>query len=147
MSRLADAGYEPAKALFVEGLDDPDWSWRLDCLTNLGFHYSLAPDGELMDKVRQMLLTDPSEMIRLSAPFVLANQSTWGDPALLAALQADPEPVVRRSVFDALLRMAGLSFAQSEQQIERIDRGEIEPTWEELQRVLAAAGLNPGAPT
>src|SRR4030066_1801611 len=66
---LAEAQYQPAKEVFIEGLDDPDWLWRHDCVTFLGFHYPL--ENEVVEKIRDLLLNDPSSDVRIAAASAL----------------------------------------------------------------------------
>ncbi len=142
MHVLAKASYPPAMDFFISCLDDPRWDWRLDALTALGFHYQFPPDSELAEKIRQMLLTDPNVSIRVSAAIVLGGRSKGPDVALIHALQSDPDEDVRRSAFDALLELGGVSFPLRRELMERVKKGEVRATLDEAKRILTEKGID-----
>jgi|SRR5579859_1501876 len=140
--RLAEAEYIPARDYFVKGLNDPDWDWRSQCVSFLGYHYSFSPDDEIINKIREMVLNDPEDMVRLAAAHVLGSRSKWPEPALITALSDDPEECVRQSAFIALIGSAGVPYPVRHLEADRMDAGEFQPMWKEVERVIAAAGLS-----
>jgi HEAT repeat protein len=94
---LAEAGYEPARDFFLAGLTDSRAAWRELCLQCLGFHYIFPPDGEIAETIRQLLLNDPNDMVRIAAASVLGVRAKWPDPALKHALQVDRNKDVRQA--------------------------------------------------
>jgi hypothetical protein len=109
MTQLAHAHYRPAIDFFVSGLDDPDWSWRLEHLGALGYHYRFDKDNAVVAKIRAILTSDPSEMVRMSAASVLARFATWPDPTLVQVLEHDVDADVRRAAFESLLLVMGIA--------------------------------------
>jgi HEAT repeat protein len=142
MCDLAEVGYPPAMDFFLECLDDPRWNWRYNGLCNLGFHYVFPPDSPLVEKIRQLLLTDPHSWVRDTAASVLGSRSSWPDMALVSALESDMDEQVRYSAFDALLRLARVPFAVASLEVERVEKKAIPPSMEEIIRILAEAGLD-----
>ncbi len=111
LHHLAEAHYEPAIAFFRTFLDDSDWDWRLEGVRLLGFHYLFAANSETIGKLKQLLLTDPSDFVRSSAAAALGSQiermsakPEWPDRALLPAMQADRDEQVRLVAFASLDR-------------------------------------------
>jgi hypothetical protein len=142
MRDLAEAGYPPAMDFFLECLDDPRWNWRYNGLCDLGFHYIFPPDSPVVEKIRQLLLTDPHSWVRDAAASVLGSRSSWPDMALVSALESDMDAQVRYSAFDALLRLARVPFAVASQEVERVEKGFIQPSLSEVIRILTDAGLD-----
>ena len=137
---LAEAESTAAKEFFINSLDDPNWRWRDDCISFLGFHYPL--DGKILSKIRNMLLSDPSSNVRISAASVLGSQSSVPDPALSSAIQSDPDHMVRETVFEAILVLAKVSNNTIKREIKRIKTEEIQPTLEEVKRVIQEENIN-----
>lgn len=135
MHLLAEAQYLPAVAFFLACLDDSRADWREDCLTCLGFHYQLPPSSQILEKIRQVLLTDPNSFVRLAAASILGSRSTPSDPALIAALHSDPDEDVRFVVFEALLTLHGVPFSQIRSVVERLKKTQSQPTLEAIARV------------
>src|SRR5688572_19865181 len=102
MIDLAHAQYRPALAFFRSGLDDPDWSWRLNHLSQLGYHYKIEKESEIATKVRELLARDPSAEVRMAAASIMAQFSTWPDATLLRALAYDEEVEVKQTAFEVL---------------------------------------------
>ena len=138
---LAEAHYEPARDFFLSGLTDSRATWRELCLQCLGFHYIFPPDGEIAETIRQVLLNDPDDMVRIAAASVLGVRSKWPDPALKYALQVDRNKDVRQAAFAALLNLAKVPYAILGKEEARVAAGETQPSWREAQRVIAAAGI------
>jgi hypothetical protein len=104
---LSHIHYLPAQSFFFEGLDDPDWTWRLHHLRALGYHYKIEPDGPIATKIRSMLIDDLSAEVRMSAASILAGFAEWPDWTLMNALSLDQDADVRSSAFEALLMLMG----------------------------------------
>jgi hypothetical protein len=138
---LAEAHYEPARDFFLSGLTDSRAAWRELCLQCLGFHYIFPPDGEIAETIRQLLLNDPNDMVRIAAASVLGVRSKWPDPALKHALQVDRNKVVRQAAFAALLNLAKVPYTIVGKEEARVAAGEIRPSWREVQRVITDAGI------
>jgi hypothetical protein len=138
---LAEAGYEPARDFFLAGLTDSRADWRELCLQCLGFHYLFPPDGEIAETIRQVLLNDPNDMVRIAAASILGIRSKWPDPALQHALQSDRNKVVRQAAFISLLELAKVPYSIVRTEDKRVDTGEIRPSWREVQRVITDAGI------
>jgi hypothetical protein len=136
---LAEAQYQPAKDFFVEGLDDPDWLWRQDCVAFLGFHYPL--ENGILEKIRKLLINDPSSDVRISAASVIGRRSIHPDQALFTALLLDPNRIVKRATFNSILSLAGVSYQRITQELEKIKKGETQPTPEELKRIFSDVGI------
>ena len=147
LERLADANYLPVLDFCVSGLDDTRWPWRHVSLLCLGFHFVLPPEGDIISRIRRLLLHDPEVLVRMTAASVLGSQSRWPEAALRTALEKDRDKDVRRSAFAALLDLAGAPFATGVQIDARLRTGAIKPTWSEAQRVMKEAGLTPDIPT
>jgi HEAT repeat protein len=131
---LADVQNPVAKDIFVQGLDDSNWRWREDSISLLGFHYPL--EDNVLKKIRNMLLIDPSANVRIACVYVLARRSSLPDPALLSALRSDPNHLVRESAFEAILSLAGVSYTRIKHEIKRIKMGELEPELTEIKRIV-----------
>lgn len=144
MHQLAEAQYRPALERFSSYLDDPDWAWRQEALQAIGFHYQLASDDPLIEKIRQMLLTDPDPFgfVRLSAANILGLRSQWPDHALLSALENDSDRDVRVAAFAALLQLAGVPTHLQRELVVLLETGSIDPSREALMHALAQAGLS-----
>jgi hypothetical protein len=108
MINLAHAQYRPALDFFRSGLDDPDWSWRLDHLSQLGYHYEIEQESEIAAKIRELLARDPSAEVRMAAASVMAQFSTWPDATLLRALAFDEDVDVKQTAFEVLLMLLGI---------------------------------------
>ena len=122
---LAEAQYEPARDFFLAGLTDSRAAWRELCLQCLGFHYLFPPDGEIAETIRQVLLNDPNDMVRMAAAAVLGVRSKWPDPVLQHALQVDRDKVVRQAAFISLLDLAKVPYSIVRKEDKRVDAGEI----------------------
>lgn len=139
---LAEAQYEPAIEFFISCLDDPDSNWRLEGVEDLGFHYPFPADSPITAKVRQLLLTDTDDHIRIAAAFILGIRSKWPEPALVSALTNDSDEVVRISAFEALLNLAGVPYLVAQDQVKALELGIIQPTWADVQRIVAENGID-----
>ena len=142
MCDLAEAGYPPAADFFLECLDDPRWNWRYNGLCDLGFHYVFPPDSPIVEKIRQLLLTDPHSWVRDAAAAVLGSRSSWPDAALVSALESDLDDQVRYSAFDALLRLARVPFTVASLEVERVENQFIQPSLDEIVRIVTEVGLD-----
>lgn len=143
LHRLAEAGYEPALPFFVSCLTDRDPDWRLQGLQDLGWHYKLPTGSPILEQIRSMLETDPDADVRIAAASILGFQAdqaqVWPDWALLAALREDPVYEVRIAAFQSLLLTANIRGVDLRDLDRRVKRGEIQPTWEEVERIVTAA--------
>jgi len=137
---LADAEYPAAMDFFIQGLDEPNWRWRDDCISFLGFHYFLEDDT--LRKIRNLLLSDPSSNVRITAASVLGKQSSLPDPALFSAVQSDPNHLVRETAFEAILALVGVSNNTIIHEIKRIKTGEIVPSLSEVKRITKEEKIN-----
>ncbi len=141
MHALAEAQYAGALPLFVALLGDSDWDWRLKGVRLLGFHYPLDPTDEITGQLRQLLLTDGSEHVRMSAAAVLGVRSQWRDDALVRAVQHDPDDDVRKTAFLSLLMLAGLTGEVLQQVEARLMAGEVAPTIPVAEPLLRRSGV------
>jgi HEAT repeat protein len=144
MHQLAEARYQPALDLFASYMNDPDWAWRHEALQAVGFHFALAPDHPITEKIRQMLLTDPDPFgfVRLSAASILGLRSQWPDYALLEALDHDPDRDVRIAALASLLRLADVSDHIIGEVMLPIEAGTADPSRDALVQALAQAGIS-----
>ncbi len=140
MRDLAEASYEPAVDLFMRCLDDSRWNWRYNGLCSLGFHYVFPADSPIVTKIQELLLTDPHSSVREAAASILGSRSRWPDDALIRALESETDEQVRFATFAALLRLAGLPISVVTHEIEQVHTGRIQPTLNELERILAGPG-------
>ncbi len=149
LHRIAERGYEPAVPFFASCLTDRDPDWRLQGLQNLGWHYMLPTGSPLLEQIRAMLETDPDADVRIAGASILGFQSdraqAWPDWALLAAVQGDPVREVRIAAFQALVQAANIRGLNIRELDRRIESGELDPTWETAERLVAAPGEG-GAP-
>ena len=130
---LAEKEYPAAKDFFVQGLNDPNWRWRDDCVSFLGFHYLL--EDNILGKIRNLLLLDPSSNVRISAASVLGKQSSLPDQALFSAIKNDSNHLVRESAFEAILALAGVSRKSINHEIKKLRAGEIQLSLAEVRRI------------
>ena len=141
MHDLAEAQYQPARAFFESCLGDLDRDWRLEAVRDIGFHYDLREDEDVLEKLRRMLVGDPDPGVRLAVAAVLGSQSSWPDWALESALHDDPDKHVRRVAFEELLRLVGMPDLRVGEHRRKLEQGEIQPTWEQLEKGIAEAGI------
>ena len=137
---LADAQYPPAKSFFVEGLSDNRWWWRQHCISFLAFHYPLEDD--IVDKIRDLLLNDPDDNVRMTAASGLGARSYLPDKGLLTAIQADPDDLVREASFTSILHLADVPYHIIFKERKRVESGEIETGIDEIMRILKDAGID-----
>ncbi len=140
---LAEAEYQPAFEFLITCIDHPDAIWRWQSLRDIGFHYSTAPDSLFLEKARALLRQDPERNVRRVAALILGLHSQWKDPALMTALASDPEPDVRAVAFASLLELAGMARCRAWKCWQQVKTGEIQPTWEEVQRRVGQEGIDP----
>jgi len=136
---LAEAQYQPAKDFFVEGLDDPDWLWRHDCVTLLGFHFPL--ENEVVEKIRDLLLNDPNSNIRMASASVLGVRSNHPDRALFSTLRFDSNETVKKAALDSVLRLAGVPNKRITNELKRIKSEGIKLTQNEVERIFSEIGV------
>lgn len=105
---LAEAQNEKAKAFFVTMLDSEDSTWRLEGIRNVGFHYALRSDPDIVAKLRSLVLSDPDDHVRMTTASVLGIRSSWPDKALYQALETDEDRYVRGAAFQSLIDLLGL---------------------------------------
>ncbi len=141
LHRLAEAKDLSAKDFFLSCLSDPDSRWRYAGLDNLGFHYQLKEEKEVCNKIRFLLLNDSDDFVRGCAASVMGLHSKGLDSALLTALNSDPDEFVRIAAFDSLLKLAGVPVRTEYREGERARNGEIQPTFEEVKRIIAECGV------
>ena len=141
LHKLAESGDLLAKEFFLSCLSDPDPDWRLHGLRNLGFHYSFSPESETCNKIRTLLLEDDDSDIRMSAASVLGIRSRWLDSALLKSLTSDPDEFVRIVSFESLIQLAGTPIGVAFKASEKAKKGEIEPTFAEIKRIICEYGI------
>lgn len=137
---LAEARYEPAKDLFIQGLYDEDWVWRSNCVSLLGFHYPL--DRDVVAKIRGLLVVDPNDDVRISAASVLGRRSSFPDYALNKALETDKNLQVKEAAYDSILELAGVPFRVIQKELNKIRAGTAIPSLADVKRVLKAENIN-----
>ncbi|MBI5927839.1 MAG: hypothetical protein HY862_00905 [Chloroflexi bacterium] len=140
MHTLAEAHYVPAKEFFLMGLDDYRSGWREFCLKAIGFHYNLSSEEHILNKIRQMCLTDENEFVRLTATGVLGAQSHWPDFTLILVLQNDASMGVRISALGALLDLAHLPSYIVIEEEKKLQQNGIEPDMAQLKRIIEERG-------
>lgn len=126
MHDLAERKYLPALQFFVEGFEQPDWSWRQEFLRLVGFHYYFSPESDIAMKIRGMLLHDPSSEVRITAAAVLGGRSSWPDRALMEALAHEQDPEVRKAVFASSLLLQGIPDQQAHRIVKDLLMGGID---------------------
>jgi HEAT repeats len=131
---LADAESQPAKEFLIERLQDLRSDWREVSISLLGFHYSLEQD--ILDQIRDLLVSDPDSGVRIAAAGVLGHQSKLPEKSLVQALIHDTKPLVRETAFSALLELADIPYMIRINELEKIDTGEIYPTLDQVKRIL-----------
>ncbi len=140
---LAEAEYQPALDFLMSCIDHPDSIWRWQSLRNIGFHYVVAaPNSLFLKKARELLRHDPDSDVRRTAALILGIHSQSGDQALVTALCCDPQPDVRAVAFASLLELAGMPRARAWKCWQQVKTGEIQPTWEEVQRRVRHEGID-----
>ena len=107
-----------------------------------GYHYQFPPNSAITEKIRQLLLSDPDDDVRLTAASILGIRSVWLDPALMTAFRSDSEEYVRYSAFDSLLTLAGVPYLVVKRKMEGVKKGEISLTFKEVERIIVEAGID-----
>ncbi len=133
--KLAEAHYLPAIEFFVAGLNDMDWVWREDCLSFLGFHYSLKNRIEIVEKFREMVVSDPSDDVRMTAAAVLGLRSKLPDQALFHALESDLSYFVREAAFESVLELMGLPYKTINREVKRFKTGQVQSNFEYFKQI------------
>jgi len=141
MHYLAEAHYEPALPVFRTLLSRDDWVWRAYAVELIGFHYQFTHDSPLAVRMRDILLHDPRDEVRMPAASVLGGRSQWPDTALEQALRTDVDVQTRKVAFLSLLALAGVPFPTVRQIEVHIQAGEFEPTPQTLNTTLRALGI------
>jgi hypothetical protein len=136
MHDLAESRYAPALPFFLSLMDDQDWDWRLEAVRLVGFHYDFSSTSEISEKIRRLLLSDPSPFVRMSAALTLGGRSQWPDKALVESLHQDPDEDVRKAAFEALLALAGMSFPAIRAEMAQLDHINTPVTLKTLETIL-----------
>lgn len=143
--RLHDLAAErsaPARTFFESLLAHLDAEWRLIAVQCLS-HYELADSPGLLDRMRQMLANDPDGHVRIWLAGILGRRynqvRAWPEEALINVLDNDPNLSVRANAFRGLLDNAPIPYATAQEAMSALDREEFPPTWEEVERIVAAA--------
>lgn len=142
MHTLAESNYGPAQDFFVACLDNLDANWRYAGLRCLGFHYDFSPDNPITEKIRYLLLNDPSPDVRTAAALVLGGHSQWPDSTLRTALESDPDRHVRLSALESLLELAGVPRMTIQEKIKQAENNATQVTWERFKEVVQSSGIN-----
>lgn len=137
---LAEARHPLAKSLFVEGLDDPRWSWRRESVRLLGLHYKEI-DDLCLEKIQQLGLKDNDSGVRLAAMHVLGKHSTFEDKTFVQALFYEQNLLVKKAAFYSLLALSPLSSDKKAYEKKRIRTGEMEPAIDNLKSILSESNL------
>lgn len=132
--KLADAESQPAKEFLIERLQDIRSDWREVSISLLGFHYSL--EQVVLNQIRDLLISDPDSGVRIAAASVLGHQSKLPEKSLVQALIHDSDPLVRKTAFSALLKLAGVPHMIRINEVEKVYSGEIYPTLDQVKRIL-----------
>lgn len=133
---LAEAGDEKAKAFFATLLWAEDNDWRLEGLRDVGFHYHLDEDPSIVARMRELLLTDRDDHVKLAAASILGIRSSWPDRSLYQAMTTDADTIVRKVAFQSLLDLSGMSFKEGQAVMKRVAAGELPVSVEGLRAVL-----------
>ena len=136
MHLLAEHQLSQAQALFLALLEHPDWSWRVEALEDLGFHYQLQPESQAVERIRQLALNDPSDFVRMTAASVLGIRSVWPEQVLLNLLDSETEKEVLEAAFEASLTLAGFPRLDISKVMDKIKSAEIPATKEQLQALI-----------
>jgi len=137
--KLAEAGYQPAKEFFIEKLVSPQFSWRRESVSLLGFHYEL--EIAVIEKIRHLLSHDSDEVVRMTCATVLGKQGQLPEKALVNSLAVDPDEDVREASFFALLELAHLPYKARIRELKRVKSHEINPSLDEVKRILSDENL------
>lgn len=136
---LAEQQFAPARTFCESRLCSVDAAWRLIAVQCL-FHYDLSDSPALLTKVRWLLANDPDSDVRIWLSGILGAQHTeadaWPDAALVRVLAEDPVIQVRFNAFRELLLSSRIPYARALQVFQQFERGEIQPTWAELERIV-----------
>lgn len=142
LHELAEQRFPPARTFCESLLRSVDAEWRLiaaQCLS----HYDLAGSLELLTQIRWMLANDPDSYVRIWLSGILgaqqADAESWPDGALVHTIEDDPVLQVRSNAFRGLLQTAGIPYALMQRSLQELERGEIKPTWTEIERIVAVA--------
>lgn len=134
---LAEAQDEKAKGFFVEVMQNAgDNNWRLEMLRDVGFHYDLSHDPAIVAQIREMLLSDPDDGVRIAAAIILGTQSLWPDQILYRAMLSDVNEIARYSAFEALLKLSGMSYKEYTHAYAQAKAGKISITPESLKALV-----------
>jgi HEAT repeat protein len=131
---LADAGCLPAKAIFIDMLDDPRWDWRRTCVSLLGFHYKL--EQKTLNKIRELLLNDPDSGVRIVSAYTLGNQAKLPEKTLISAMENDQNELVREAAFSALLNLANVPYKTRRKKIKQNRDRDVPPSLTQIKSIL-----------
>jgi hypothetical protein len=81
--------------------------------------------------------------VRQTAALILGIRSQWEEQALVAALSNEPEPEVRAAAFASVLELLGIPRNRAWQHWQQVNRQEMPPTWEQVQRIVEQEGVDP----
>ena len=137
---LAEARHILAKSLFIEGLDDPRWSWRRESVRLLGLHYKEIDDF-CLEKIRHLGLKDNDSGVRIAAMYVLGKLSKFEDKTFVQALIYEQNIFVKKAAFYSLLELSPLSSDKKAFEKRRIRTEELRPTIDNLKSILSESNL------
>lgn len=134
---LAEAQNEKAKVFFAKVMRNTrDDIWRLEMLRDVGFHYDLSNDPDIVRQIREMLVSDLDEDVRNAAAMILGIQSSWPDRVLYRAMLNDVHEGVRLSAFESLLTLSGMSYKEHTHAYAQAKAGKISITPESLKALV-----------
>lgn len=142
MHSLAEARYQPAMEFFLAGLDDNNWRLRETSLSLLGFHYEFSHDGEIIGKIREMLLNDPEANVRITAASILGLRSKWPEDTLIKSFSVDDNIFVKEASFLSILELIGVPKSEVMKESKKLSDKEYQPSMIELERVISKYGFS-----
>lgn len=136
---LAQAHYKPALPFFLMGLENEHHEWRAQCLLLVGLHYDLQGNDMALDKIRNILSTDPDRQLRIKAAELLALHSTWPDHTLRHVMETDPDNMVCYAACQAILELLGIPRLRIRDEMTHFYTRGVMPTMSDVQRIAGHA--------
>jgi hypothetical protein len=133
---LAKSNSDELKAFLPKMLSDHRMDWRLEGLQAALYLDNL--DESIIQDVRRVLNTDSDEYVRMTAASLLGEKSIWPDLALKNSILHDTSRNVKISSARAILKLAKVSFLAIRYEVERMESGDIEPLFAEIERITQA---------
>jgi hypothetical protein len=133
---LAKSNATELKAVLPKMLSDSRADWRLEALQALLYLENL--DETIIQSVRKILNSDTDEYVKMTAASVLGEKSIWPDVALKNSISNEVSRNVKISSARAILKLAKVSFLAIKYEITRMESGDIDPSFAEIERITQA---------